>query len=175
MPDPVAKWYVARTRAFQEAKLAQRLAGQGVEVYLPLQRVKRQWSDRVKIVDTPVMPGHVFVRCSERERRSLFERSYGLCYFLMDRTCSESRLLTIPDKQMEDFMLVVKSLNGSAEITISGIEIGKGDMVRVVNGPLSGFVCECVEVQNKHKLIIRLGLLGAALVEVEISDVIKEA
>lgn len=168
----INRWYIAHTRSCQERKVAERLAMQGVEVYLPVQKVKRKWSDRVKVVDKMVLPGVVFVRCSEKERTSLFEMTYGICSFMMDKTSTERKPLTIPEKQMEDFMHVVKSLNGEDDISIAGCGIEKGDMVKVVRGPLAGFVCECVDIQNSRKLIIRLGMLGSALVEVKSADVV---
>lgn len=166
-------WFVAHTRSCQERKIAERLTRKGVEVFVPIQKVKRQWSDRVKMVDKMVLPGFIFICCSEKERAALFDGTYGLCSFLMDRTCTERRVLTIPEKQMMDFIHVVRSLNGENDISIVDLHFAKGDMVKVVNGPLTGFVCECVEVQNRSKLIIRLGPVGSVLVEVLASDVEK--
>jgi len=165
-------WFVAHTRSCQERKIAERLARQGIEVYVPIQKVKRQWSDRVKMVDKMILPGFIFICCSEKERASLFDGTYGLCSFLMDRTSADRRVLTVPEKQMTDFIRVVRSLNGENDISIGDCSFAKGDMVKVVNGPLSGFVCECVEVQNKRRLIIRLGPVGSVLIEVQSSDVI---
>jgi len=167
-------WYVAYVRSCQERKIAERLGAQGFEVYVPVQKVKRKWSDRIKLVDKLVLPGLVFIHCSEEARASLFGLTYGISYFLMDRTSDERKVLTVPEKQMEDFIRVVKALNGEDEISVVDYRVEPGDMVRVIRGPLTGFVCECVEVQNRHKLIIRLGMVGAALVSVEISDIVKE-
>jgi len=172
MPD--LHWYVAYVRSCQERKIAERLAAQGIEVYVPVQKVKRRWSDRVKIVDRLLLPGLVFIRCTEEIRATVFKLTYGISYFLMDKTSKERKFLTVPESQMEDFMRVVRALNGEDEISMVDYNVEPGDVVRVIRGPLTGFVCECVEVQNKHKLIIRLGMVGSALVSVEISDIVKE-
>jgi len=167
-------WYVAYVRSCQERKIAERLAAQGIEVYVPVQKVKRKWSDRIKIIDKLVIPGLVFVHCDSKTRETVFNYTSGFCYFLMDRTSPTKKPMTVPEKQMTDFMRVVSVLNGEDELSLVNYTIAPGDTVRVLRGPLTGFVCECVQVQNKHNLIIRLGLLGSALVQVDISDVVKE-
>jgi hypothetical protein len=42
------KWYVMYTRSRAEKKVADMLAEEGVEVYLPMVEELRQWSDRKK-------------------------------------------------------------------------------------------------------------------------------
>lgn len=170
------RWYVAYVHSCQERKVAERLALRGVESYVPVQKVRRQWSDRVKLTDKVVLPGHVFIRCDEPTRLSLLGSIQGICYFLIDKTCSPRRkVLTVPDSQMADFIRVVNALNGEeSDLEIVGSAIAQGDTVRVIRGPLTGFVCECVEVLNSHRLAIRLGLLGTALLSIDIKDVVKE-
>lgn len=168
-------WYVACVRSCQERKVAERLAVRGIATYVPVQKVKRQWSDRVKIVDRLIIPGMVFVRCSENVRESVFHLTYGISFFLMDRASSEEhKALSVPEKQMEDFMRVVRALNGEDDLSVVTIDVAPGDMVRVIKGPLTGMICECAEIQNRHHLVIRLGMLGALLVKVNAADVVKE-
>jgi len=168
------KWYVACVRSCQERKVAERLSVSGFEVYVPIQKVRRRWSDRVKMVDKLLLSGMVFIRCSEENRKSVFDITYGVTFFLMDKTSSKEHTpLVVPDVQMGDFMRVVRALNGEDEISVVTSQVAPGDMVRVVRGPLTGMVCECAEVQNRHHLVIRLGILGSALVTVDAGDVVK--
>ena len=44
-------WYVGYTRSCQEKSVAKSLAALDVEYYLPIQKVRRKWSDRIKIID----------------------------------------------------------------------------------------------------------------------------
>jgi len=167
-------WYVACVRSCQERKVAERLASKGIETYVPVQKVKRQWSDRVKIIDRLVLPGMVFVRCTEDVRASVFNVVYGISFFLMDRTSAEEhRALSVPERQMEDFMKVVRAMNGDGDLEVVTNDIVQGDIVRVIRGPLTGMVCECAEVQSRHRLVIRLGMLGSVLVTVEAADVVR--
>lgn len=166
-------WFVALTRSCQERRIAQSLAAKGIETYVPVQKVRKQWSDRIKVVDKLVFPGMVFIRCSEKTRRLSFDMVYGITCFLMDKTSRTREVLVVPDRQMGDFMHVLGSLNGEEEVEIVTADIEKGDMVRIVRGPLKDFVCECVELQGKRSLVIRLDLLGAVLVTVNANDVEK--
>jgi hypothetical protein len=58
------QWFLLVVRAKQEPKVAEGLQAKGYEVFLPLHTVRRQWSDRVKIYDAPLFPGHLFCRFS---------------------------------------------------------------------------------------------------------------
>src|SRR6201992_1230418 len=57
-----APWYAVRVRPNYEKPVAAALRGKGFQEFLPLIRSKRQWSDRVKIMDLPRFPGYLFCR-----------------------------------------------------------------------------------------------------------------
>lgn len=59
------KWLVFYTKSRHEAKVSQYLARHGYEVYLPMQTVVRQWSDRKKKVRVPLFRSYLFVFDSE--------------------------------------------------------------------------------------------------------------
>src|SRR5215475_8215550 len=52
----LAPWYAVRVRPNYEKPVAAALHGKGFQEFLPLIRSKRQWSDRVKIMDLPLFP-----------------------------------------------------------------------------------------------------------------------
>lgn len=64
-------WLVLQTRPRWEKKFSLLLAEKGFEVFCPLQNVKRQWSDRIKLIQQPVFPLYVFVKISENERTTV--------------------------------------------------------------------------------------------------------
>lgn len=173
--DSKLHWYVGRTRSCQERKTAEALAKLGVEAYLPIQKVRRQWSDRIKTVETLLLPHTVFVHCDEITRRDMLSAVYGLVGYMMDRGSSERIALIVPDKQIKDFRFVVDNLNGVAdmEVQIASEPIRKGDMVQILTGPLAGFECECVDYLGNKSIAVRLGIVGTALVGVELKNVKK--
>ena len=64
-------WYAVRVRPNYEKPVAAALRGKGFQEFLPLIRSKRQWSDRVKIMDLPLFPGYLFCRLNLEERLPL--------------------------------------------------------------------------------------------------------
>ena len=56
----VYKWYAVYTKSRFEKKLYSELVNKGIECYLPLKSEKRQLSDRVKIVEEPLIRGYFF-------------------------------------------------------------------------------------------------------------------
>ena len=55
------KWLVFYTKSRQEKKVRDILLRRGFEVFLPLQKVMRQWSDRKKKVEVPLFNAYIFV------------------------------------------------------------------------------------------------------------------
>ena len=60
-------WCVLYTKPRNEKKVAERLTGAGYTVYCPLQKVRRQWSDRVKVVEEPLFKGYLFIKIEEKK------------------------------------------------------------------------------------------------------------
>jgi transcriptional antiterminator NusG len=61
-------WFALRVRPKHEKTVAINLARLGFDEYVPLHRVRRHWSDRVKILDTPLFPGYIFCRFAYPDR-----------------------------------------------------------------------------------------------------------
>ena len=51
--ETMKQWYVIYTKSRAEKQVNQRLLEQGIETYLPLQKIIRQWADRKKRVEVP--------------------------------------------------------------------------------------------------------------------------
>src|SRR5215470_16647273 len=64
----IRKWYAIYTRPRWEKKVNSLLVEKGVESYCPLNKVRRKWSDRLKIVEEPLFKSYVFVKIDDREK-----------------------------------------------------------------------------------------------------------
>lgn len=62
------KWFALYTKPRWEKKVNSLLNDKGVECYCPLNKVKRQWSDRIKTIDEPLFKSYVFVKVDDTER-----------------------------------------------------------------------------------------------------------
>lgn len=61
-------WFALQTRSRWEGTTAGLLRGKGLETLLPMYTTKRKWSDRVKLVESPLFPGYVFCRFDVHNR-----------------------------------------------------------------------------------------------------------
>jgi transcription antitermination factor NusG len=65
------KWLAVYTRPRWEKKVNNLLIEKGLESYCPLNKVRRKWSDRVKIVEEPLFKSYVFVKVSDEDRSAV--------------------------------------------------------------------------------------------------------
>jgi len=64
----VPSWFAIRVRPKHEKAAAISLGRQGFEEFVPVHRVRRRWSDRVKDVDAVLFPGYIFCRFPRHDR-----------------------------------------------------------------------------------------------------------
>lgn len=66
--DAKKNWMAVYTKPKNEKKVNERLLSAGIETYLPMQEVVRQWSDRKKKIKIPLFTSYVFVYISDKQR-----------------------------------------------------------------------------------------------------------
>jgi Transcription antiterminator len=166
--DDGLHWFVANTKYCCEKKAAQVLEARGVEYYLPVQKVVRQWSDRRKVIDKMVLPRMIFVRTTEAERVKLKNTPYITSFMVKKGPYTP---VIVPEDQLETFRRVVEGTE--EDITVTDEPIMTGDKVEVVSGPLSGYQFEVALVSGKRCLAVRLGDLCAVTVDISANKLHK--
>src|SRR5947208_13727921 len=53
-------WYALQIRPRSESLVAAHLRYKGYNSFLPTYTAKRRWSDRIKVLDSPLFPGYLF-------------------------------------------------------------------------------------------------------------------
>lgn len=66
-------WYVIYTKSRFEKKVVSGLEALGITTYCPMVTTIRNWSDRKKKVEIPLLSSYVFVNLEENERHRVFE------------------------------------------------------------------------------------------------------
>ena len=149
-------WYAIYTKSRAEKKTYIQLQQRGIEVYLPLQKKLKQWSDRKKWVEEPLFNSYMFVRVSERE------------YYDVLQTPGVVRYITFSGKAAairEDQILFLKKiLSSEEELEISEHHFSVGQKVKVVAGLLHGMTGELVDVKNSKRFIIRFEELNKSII-----------
>ncbi|MGX5687476.1 UpxY family transcription antiterminator [Arcticibacter tournemirensis] len=151
--DPLYKWYAVYTKSRTEKKVHTELTRKGIEAYLPLVREQKRWSDRMKIVEEPFLPGYVLVRVSFREQYDVLVIPGALRYISFEGTPAP-----IPDYQIENLKIFMVAGDHSIEVTSERIH--KGDKIRVISGPLANVNGEVVEIRGKRRILLRFDTLG---------------
>ncbi len=67
MSIDILNWYAVYTRPRWEKKVYNLLLERKMEAYCPMNKVRKQWSDRVKWVEEPLFKSYVFVKVAEEE------------------------------------------------------------------------------------------------------------
>lgn len=152
-------WYALRTHPRREHSVAERLAELGHTYYLPVRIEKRQWSDRIKTVEAPLIPAMVFVQLTVDQSNALLTDPHLKISYLFDHA-NRARLV-IPDRQMNQFMRLT-SLQQEG-LTLLDDHLKPGDRVRVVAGDFAGIEGELIRVKGHKRVVVRLeGLFALA-------------
>ncbi len=160
-------WYAVYVKSRTEKKAEIELQIQEIETFLPLQRKLRQWSDRKKWVETPLISGYLFVKASRKEYDQVLQSNYVVSYVRF-----EGKAAIVPDYQIEYLKLMLKQ--DSSEIEITREKLKPGQLIEVVAGPLIGLKGKLQKIKGKNKVAIELEQLGySALVEILAEDIIS--
>jgi len=73
-------WKVVYVSSRAEKKVAERLLSKGFEAYVPIKREMKQWSDRKKMVESPLINGYVFVKPEPLQRDAVLQVQGALQY-----------------------------------------------------------------------------------------------
>lgn len=154
------RWLVLYTRMHHEKKVRDRLTSKGIECFLPIQTVVRQWSDRKKKVDKVLISMMIFVHVDADEQRQALEDPSAMRYMVLR---GERTPAVIPDRQMEYFRMMVDQ--SDADVSFNTECLQPGQKVRVVRGAMKGLTGEMVTIDGKRNIAIRIDMLGCAVVE----------
>ena len=145
------KWYAAYTNPRAEKRVYNRLVDAGIETFLPLQKSKRKWSDRIKWVEKPLINSYIFVRVKPVQFPIVY-RTSGIVRLIT----FEGRPVSIPEAQINNLRLLVDS---DAEIDITSEKFEKGDNIEVIAGSLAGLRGELIKIGTKKRVIVRIDSL----------------
>ena len=133
------------TKPRSEKKVAERLHEQGYEMYCPLIKTVRQWSDRKKKVQLPMFPSYVFCRTNEVERQDLLQDP-GILNFVFWL----GKPAVIRDEEIE----AIRTISDiGEEIKVEANNLERGQVVKIPEGPFKGLNGR-VDKIDKRKVIV---------------------
>lgn len=143
-------WYVLYTKPRQEKKVADSLNAIGIEAYCPLVTVVKQWSDRKKKVQIPMINSYVFVNIEEHQREEVFKVSGIVRYLFWLGKPAVVRAIEIE--------ALKQSLEGIvASFEVSAIQ--KDTIYKIPEGPFQGFegIVKNINATTIQLLLVDLG------------------
>ncbi|SDG41771.1 Transcription antitermination factor NusG [Pedobacter terrae] len=155
MIDQNYRWYPVYTHSRAEKKANGELNRKGIQTYLPLKKAVKQWSDRKKIVEEPLIKSYLFVYISAREYAEVLMTN-GVARFIY----FANRIASIPEQQIHDLKLLLAT---EADLELIDYDIKPGESVLIKAGPFKGIRAELVSVHNKQRIILRLQDMGYSI------------
>lgn len=151
---PIEQWFVIYTKPLTEKKVAERIRQIGLSVYLPLYTTIKQWSDRKKKLEKPLISSVVFVQCSAAELQLLYNVQ-GFSRILHHN----GKPAVVQAHEIQNLRILLQEV-GVAEL--EPIKIQPGAAVEVTRGPFKGVIATAVQVLNSMRLLIEIKQLGIA-------------
>lgn len=154
------QWHVIYTRSRAEKRVQTELTIKDIENFLPMQKRLRQWKDRKKWVEMPLMSGYCFVNITRKEYDVVLQTNNVVGYVRFD-----GKAAIIPEPQIDSLKQMLKQYDFEVNITSENFVPGK--LVEIIEGPMIGLRGELVKAQGKNKFIIRFNQINS-VVSVEI-------
>jgi transcription antitermination factor NusG len=149
-------WYAAYTHSRAEKKVARELEKKGIDHYLPLIKTLKQWTDRKKKVEEPLIRSYIFVHIAEKDYRHTIHTP-GIMTIIR----FSGKPVPIPDWQIENLKIL---LGTSIPINVENHEFVAGEEVVISHGTLKGLRGVIQHIKGEHKMVISIHALKYHLV-----------
>lgn len=148
-------WYAVYVNSRHEKKVSALFDLQGIENYLPLQKVRKQWSDRKKIVEEPLFRSYVFV-CVDEAEKSKVRETKGVLNFVY--------WLGQPAVIRDEEISIIKRFMGEYEnVQVVNCIPELNGKVQIEAGPFMNQVGKVIKI-GKNKVQVLIESLGCMLI-----------
>lgn len=143
------------TRPRWEKKVNQLLTEKGFESYCPLNRVRRKWSDRVKVVQEPLFKSYVFVKVNDADRTAV-RMTHGTINFVY----WNGKPAVIKEKEIT---AIKRFLDEYENVEARPMSLKVNQRVRITNGSLMDQEGKVLDIRHKMARVA-IDSLGYTLV-----------
>lgn len=138
-------WYVIYTKSRYEKVVSEKLALSGIEVYCPLLKRKKLWSDRWKWVEEPLFRSYCFVHIDENEKEKVFSVP-GVVRYVFH--CGRPAI--VRNKEIE---LLKNWLTRFDHVSIASDNLNVDDRIRIRSGALIDKEAKVVETGGNYAVL----------------------
>ena len=153
----IARWYAVYVKSRYEKKTSKLLDDRQIEVYLPLIKRLKQWSDRKKMVEEPLFKSYLFVHTDLKNYYEILNTP-GVVKFV----CFEGKPVPVPDNQLIAVKEYIGDEDKEDDLTTLA-DLHEGQLVEIVYGQMKGLVGRLVEIKGKQRLIVNIEAVGQSL------------
>jgi len=147
-------WFALHVRTRKETSVADQLAGQGFETFVPKYRVVRRWSDRLKELEQPLFPGYLFARF-DLDRRRLLLATPGVIQIVS--------VGKAPTPMDESEVEGIRSALASGLVGQPWQCLEQGERVRVTYGNLKTLEGILICFKGNHRVVLSVKMLQRAV------------
>lgn len=144
-------WHVLYVKHRYEKKVAERLKEKKIEVFLPLIKSIRIWSDRKKKIYSPLFTRYLFVKVLSRKEFYDAQSTQGVIHYVK---CGSDYAVVRTKEILQIKQLL--NLEDASHIKIESNLPVQGQKMKICYGPLYGLDCEVIKANNKSKIIVRI-------------------
>ena len=148
------QWFAIYTHSRAEKKVLERMLNAGFEAFLPLITSMKQWSDRKKKVEVPLINSYVFVK-TNAEKLNLLLNIPGVINILKYL----GKPAVVKDIEIDNLKIVVN--NKEQFQVIESIDLTKGEAIEVISGPFQGLFAKYIYNAGKHKVVVEVEALNS--------------
>jgi transcription antitermination factor NusG len=150
-----SKWLAVYTRPRWEKKVNQLLKEKGLESYCPLNKVRRKWSDRVKLVEEPLFKSYVFVKVKDEDRSKVRMTSGAINFVYWN-----GKPAVIKEKEIT---AIRRFLDEYENVEARPVDLKVNQRVRITDGTLMDKEGKVLDIRHKTAKIA-IDSLGYILV-----------
>lgn len=154
MAEKEKEWHALYVASRHEKKVYEKLQKKNIEAYIPILKTMRQWSDRKKMVEMPLLNGYVFVKIDPTQNDKTLQTP-GVVNFVK----AEGKIAKVREVEIERLKQLIEL---GYQMEVNGIRhiYKQGDKIKIMSGALKnieGFVVENKEGRYIDVLLESIG------------------
>lgn len=146
------RWFAVYT-AYKREKIASKmLLKKGIDVFLPLQTLHKQYQRTKRVVELPLFNCIFFVRIDQSEYTRVLETEHVLRFIKIGKN-----LLSIPEHEIETIRCII---GAQVDMQVEVYHMAAGESIQVIAGALSGLEGKFIRQESKYNFLVELEMLG---------------
>jgi transcription antitermination factor NusG len=140
------QWHVIYSKPRNEKKVQAALEEAGFEVYCPLNKTRRKWSDRYKVVEEPLFRSYVFIKINGNQLYDILKFDGVVRFLYWNRKPAIVR--------EEEIELIKRFLGEHESVRLESTEFQVDQAVTFTASNLMGQQGKVLEVRNKEVKVL---------------------